>query len=222
MIVGSFLITFLSLIFAFPLSIGCAGFMITTESRFIKKFLSSFVFITLAIPPVIYGFVGLSVIVPIFREILKEGSGMCILTASFVLSLLVSPTMIIFFYDSFKSVPLRYLMAAESVGFNTMQKFIYLTLPYSKNGILKGSLLGFGRAVGDTLIALMLAGGSAQFPEKISDSVRTLTAHIALVKAASTDSFEFKSIYFSALILYFLTVAVVLTINLISQRKNDL
>jgi phosphate transport system permease protein len=100
---------------------------------------------------------------------------MCIFTASLMLGVLIAPTMILFFCDSFDRVPRSYIDAADSLGANRAQTLLYVIIPLARKGIFIGVLLAFGRAMGDTLVSLMIAGNSIATPGSLLDSVRTLT-----------------------------------------------
>lgn len=219
MIVGSLTVSFFALIFALPLSLGCAAFITIVRFKKTANLLAKAVQVSAGIPPVIYGFVAIFTLVPFLRGFFEVGSGMSILSASLVLAILLSPTMILIFVDAFRSVRSSYLLAIDSMGCSPVQKFLYVILPCSKNGILGGVFLGMGRAIGDTLIALMIAGNAAQIPSSLFDSARTLTAHIALVKAADVDSIQFKSIFLSGLVLYIFTTIIVSLVHLKFKRK---
>ena len=210
MIVGTLAIAFLSVLFAFPLSLGCASLISVLGPNSVSRYLKRVVQFMTGVPTVIYGFVGIFLLVPFIRELFQAGSGMCVLSAALMLAVLVSPTMILFFTDSFDQVPASYLSAVDALGGNRVQKLRYIILPYAWQGLLTGLVLGTGRALGDTLIALMIAGNAVQVPGSVLDSARALTAHIALVIAADYESLEFKSIFACGIILYvFTTVAVV-------------
>ena len=173
------------------------------------------------IPTVIYGFVGIFLLVPLIREFFRDGSGMCILTAALMLGVLIAPTMILFFCDSFDRVPRSYIDAADSLGANRVQTLLYVILPSARKGIVIGVLLAFGRAVGDTLVSLMIAGNSIAEPESLLDSVRTLTAHIALVIAADYESPEFRSIFACGLVLYLFITIVILAVRRLAFRNSE-
>ncbi len=205
MIMGTFLISFLALMISFPVSLGSAFFIGILNPKGFGRYLKKLVQLMTAIPTVIYGFVGIFLLVPLVRELFLKGSGMCILSASIMLAILISPTMILFFNQSFKMVPENYLNAIDAVGGNSAQKFLYVILPNAKKGIITGLILSFGRAVGDTLIALMISGNSVASPESLLDSARTLTAHIALIIAADFDSIEFKTLFICGICLYIIT-----------------
>lgn len=221
MIIGTLTIGLLSTALAFPLSLGCASLISILSPRRLSYCLHKVVQIMTGIPTVIYGFVGVFLLVPIVREIFHQGSGMCILSASLMLAILISPTMILFFVDSFDQVPKTYLDAVDSIGGNKVQKLLYVMIPSAWRGIVTGVILGIGRAMGDTLIALMIAGNAVQVPRSILDSARTLTSHIALVFAADYESMEFKSIFMCGMILYLFTTFIVLGIRSSVSRNNE-
>lgn len=220
MIVATLAISFMSIIFAFPVSLGCASVISVIGPRFFRLTLRKLVEIMTGIPTVIYGFVGVFLLVPLIREVFMEGSGMCMLTASLMLALLISPTIILFMSDSFSRVPQSYLYAVDSLGGNKIQKLLYVVLPYAKRGILVGLIIGFGRGIGDTLIALMLAGNATNLPGSFLESARTLTSHIALVIAADYESLEFKSIFLCGMVLYLLTMLITLTLRILGSKEK--
>ena len=205
MMAGTLCIAFLSLVISFPISLGCAFFIEMLQPRGKGNLLKKAVQFMTAIPTVIYGFVGIFLLVPLIREIFAFGSGMCILSASLMLGLLISPTLILFFSQSFSLVPQNYLNAVDALGGTTCQKLYHVILPHAWKGVLTGVVLAFGRAMGDTLIALMISGNAVVMPSSLLDSARTLTAHIALIFAADFDSMEFKILFISGIVLYMMT-----------------
>jgi phosphate transport system permease protein len=215
MIIGTLSIAGLGLLAAFPLSLGCACLIAVLSPKSFGGFLHHIVRLMTGIPTVIYGFVGIFLLIPFIRELFTSGSGFCILSASMMLAILISPTMILFFTDSLNAVPISYLNAADGLGASKIQKLVYVMLPCAWKGILSGVILSGGRAIGDTLIALMLAGNAIHIPQAISDSARTLTAHIALVIAADYESMEFKTIFTCGIILYAFTILLTTAISVL-------
>jgi len=220
MIIGSLAISSLGVAIAFPISLGCASMISVLGPRPLNLIMRKGVELMTGIPTVIYGFVGIFLLVPIVRELFKQGSGLCVLSASLMLALLVSPTMILFFSDSFSQVPQSYLTAIEALGGSKVQKLYHIILPYTRKGLLIGTLLAFGRGLGDTLIALMLAGNAITVPGSLLDSARTLTSHIALVIAADYESLEFKSIFLCGMVLYLFTTLVIVGVRFIGIREG--
>lgn len=220
MIVGTLAISLLSMIFAFPLSLGCAILISVVSRGTVSWLLRKMVEMMTGIPTVIYGFVGIFLLVPLVREFFAAGSGMCVLSAALMLTLLVSPTMILFFCESFARVPDSYGMAVLAVGGTEIQKFFHVTLPNSWPGVVIGFTLALGRALGDTLIALMIAGNAVQTPGSLLDSARTLTSHIALVFAADYESLEFKAIFACGIFLYLFTTILVMAVRLLEAGRE--
>lgn len=213
MIVGSLTISFLSLVFAFPLSLGYSICVIVLAPRGLALAMKRLIYFMTAIPTVVYGFVGVFLLVPLIRGLFSQGSGMSILTAALLLAILIAPTMILIFVDSFERVPHSYLTAVSALGGNRIDTLIHIILPYSWQGIVTGLVLAMGRAMGDTMISLMVAGNSVGLPQSILDSSRTLTGHIGLIIAADFDSLEFKALFACGLLLYLFSSIMVVTIR---------
>lgn len=205
MIVGTVYIAGLSLVISFPISLGCSFFIQIVQPDGLGKILKKTVQLMTAIPTVIYGFAGIFLLVPVVRNHFAHGSGMSIFSAALMLGILISPTMILFFSQSFARVPKNFILAVDALGGTRFQKLFYVILPHAWPGILTGLVLAFGRAMGDTLVALMLSGNSVMMPGSVLDSARTLTAHIAMIIAADFDSLEFKSIFICGAVLYLMT-----------------
>jgi phosphate transport system permease protein len=223
MMVGSLAIALSALVLAVPLSLGCAIFITVTAPRGPARLLQRLVQFMTGIPTVIYGFVGIFLLVPYIRTVAGGGSGLAVLTAAIMLAILVAPTMILFFADGLAQVPRAHCLAVSALGGTPVQRLIYVMLPQAWPSLLAGLVLGFGRAVGDTLIALMLAGNAVSVPASLFDPARTLTAHIALVIAADFDSLEFRTLFLCGLILYLTTsVAVVVMRRLAAVRPGAL
>ena len=210
MIVGTLVIAGLALAFSFPVSLGCAALISGLGRGPLPALLNRLVRFMTGIPTVVYGFAGIFLLVPIIREWAGRGSGLCILSAALLLSVLIAPTMILFFVDAFAAVPRSYLVAAKALGATAVQRFVHIMIPGAWRGLTSGVVLASGRAVGDTLIALMIAGNAAVLPESLMDPARTLTAHIALVVAADFDSLEFRTLFACGIVLYLCTTAMVI------------
>jgi phosphate transport system permease protein len=213
MIVGTLWIASLGLILATPLSLGCAILIHVIAPRGFGRLLHTMVHWMTGIPTVVYGFVGIFLLVPLVRQIFGHGSGFCALTAALMLAVLIAPTMILFFVQGLAQVPRAYLMAAAAMGAAPIQRLVYIMLPGAWRSISAGLILAFGRAVGDTMIALMLAGNAVALPHSVLDSSRTLTAQIALVIAADFDSPEFRCLFLCGLFLYTFTLMATLAVR---------
>lgn len=220
MIIGTIYIAALSLLISFPISLGCSFFIQIIRPDSPGRILRKMVQLMTAIPTVVYGFVGVFLLVPIVRERFSYGSGMSILSAALMLGILISPTMILFFSQSFARVPENFLNAVDALGGTPYQRLIYVIMPHAWPGVLTGIILAFGRAMGDTLIALMISGNSVMLPASILDSARTLTAHIAMIIAADFDSIEFKTIFICGAVLYMMTSCAILLARFLNRNQR--
>jgi len=214
MILGTGIIATLALAFGFPLSLGAAALISGLATPSLAAFLRKAVQTMTGIPTVVYGFIGVFLLVPLVRNLFGQGSGMGILSASLLLAVLVSPTMILTFADSFDQVPEASRTAAQALGATPVQTFLYVVLPASGKGLVTGLILGLGRAIGDTMIALMVSGNAIATPDSLFSTARTLTAHIALVIAADFDSPEFKTLFVCGILLYLFTAVSTVAVRL--------
>ena len=220
MIVGSLSVSLVALCISFPLCLGTALMATTLAPRRLRLVIIGCVRLMAGIPTVAYGFVAIFLLVPFMREHVTGGSGLNLLTASIILALLIAPTMIVLFVSGIQNVPQQYSIAMDALGLRPIQKTLYLLIPQAWPAIVSGIILGFGRAMGDTLISLMLAGNSIALPESITDSGRTLTAHIALVIAADFDSVEFRTIFACGIVLYIFTVCFVMALRFFMRSST--
>ena len=221
MIVGTLTIAGLALVFGFPVSLGCAALISGLGRGTLPKLLHRLVRFMTGIPTVVYGFAGIFLLVPLIRECTGRGSGLCILSAALLLAVLIAPTMILFFVDGFASVPRTYLSAAAALGATPVQRLFYVVIPCSWRALTNGVVLAAGRAVGDTLISLMIAGNAAVWPESLLDPARTLTAHIAMVSAADFDSLAFRTLFACGIVLYISTTAMVMLTRRIGAASEN-
>ena len=217
MLLSSLSVALLAVLISFPMCLGTSFLLTSLSPRFFRKILHRVIRFTSGIPTVIYGFVAIFLLVPFMREYVTGGSGMSLFTAALVLSVLIAPTMIILFADSLQRVPASYSQTVHALGGNKVQALFYVILPNAWPGIMTGVLMGLGRAMGDTLISLMIAGNSVAAPNSIFDSARTLTAHIALVIAADFASMEFQSIFACGVLLYLFTAMLAITLRVVGS-----
>lgn len=178
MVIGSIAVTIGSLILAVPLGVACAILLAEVAHPRIRTFLRPAVELLVGIPSVIYGLIGLVLLVPAVREI--AGTGFSILTASIVLMAMVLPTIISISEDSIRAVPRSYKEGSLALGANRWQTVRHVLLPAARSGIVASIVLGMGRAVGETMAMIMVIGNSIMIPTSPFDSGRTLTGSIAV------------------------------------------
>jgi phosphate transport system permease protein len=178
MIVGSVAVTVGSLVLAIPLGIACAILLAEVAPFKVRQFLRPAVELLVGIPSVVYGLVGLVLLVPAIREI--GGTGFSVLAASITLMAMVLPTIISISEDSIRAVPFSYKEGALALGATHWQTIWKVLLPAARSGIGAGVVLGMGRAVGETMAMIMVIGNSIIFPTSPLSQARTLTGNIAV------------------------------------------
>lgn len=179
MIVGSFYITAGAIIIGVPIGILTATFMASFCHKKVYRYLKPAVGLLAGIPSVVYGFFGMVVIVPIIRSLLG-GSGSSILTASILLGIMILPTIIGVSEAALRAVPKSYYEGALALGASHERAVFFTVLPAAKSGLLASVVLGIGRAIGETMAVIMVAGNQARMPAGLLRGVRTLTANIVL------------------------------------------
>ncbi len=207
MVAGSLCLAVSAMLIAFPVGVGLCGFIHGIGPSRLARLLPGIVRFMTSIPTVVYGLVSAFVLVPFLRDAFS-GSGFSWLAALFTLALLVLPTIVLVLDNQFRLLHEEMRLCAMALGLSPAQQFLRLTLPLSRHGVLMALALGFGRAIGDTMISLMLAGNAPQLPHSLLDSIRTLTAHIALVVSTDSQSMAYGSLFACGLMLFGVSVGV--------------
>ncbi len=202
MMLGTLLLSILSTVMAFPAAMGICAFIYIHRNSRLSRLLLLVVHVMTSIPTVIYGFVSVFILVPPMRRIFAAGAGFCLLTAALTLGLLILPTIVLVFHAYLTQAGGSLRAVSESLGLTPMEQFCFVMLPSASRGLVSALILGFCRAVGDAMIPLMLAGNAAQIPASFLDSIRTLSAHVALVLATDSQSMAYQSVFASGLLLF--------------------
>lgn len=218
MIVGSMGITLLALLFSVPLSLLCAIFMAEIAPQTVRKILKPVIETLAGIPSVVYGFFGLIVLVPIMRTYFG-GTGFSMLTASIILTVMILPTIVSVSEDSLRSVPSEYKEASLALGATHWQTIKNVLFPAAVPGVITGIILGMGRAIGETLAVIMVAGNVAQFPSSILDPVRALTSNIALEMGYATGM-HYSALFATAIVLFMLIMVLLVIANYFHYKKK--
>ncbi|WP_300667376.1 phosphate ABC transporter permease subunit PstC [Desulfoluna sp.] len=215
---GTLAVALPATLLAFPLSLGFACFATHLAPRRLRKTLKGLAGLMTGIPTVVYGFSAVFLLVPLIREMAGRGSGFSIIAAVLVLALLISPTMILILISAFEAVPQPWQRCFDSMGATPEETVWHLLFPLATRSMVGALLLGLGRAIGDTLIALMLAGNAVLAPTDPFGPARTLTSHIGLVMAADVESLEFRSVFACGLLLYLLIFVLTLLVRYLTRR----
>lgn len=173
------------------------------------------------IPSVIFGLFGMTVIVPFIRDYLSPtGVGYGILSASLVLGIMILPTIVSVSLDALNSVPNAYYEGSLALGATKEQTTFKVMLPAAKSGIFAGVVLAIGRAIGETMAVIMVIGGSPEMPESIFQSVRTLTANIAMGAMELSDDAR-PALIASGVVLFVFTLLLNVSFSFLKGEKGE-
>lgn len=218
MIVGSLYVTALAILFGVPVGLLTAVFLSKFCPRKLHKIIKPAVDLLAGIPSVVYGFFGLMVIVPFVRDTFG-GNGSSILSAGFLLGMMILPTIISVSESFLNAVPQSYYEGARALG-ATHERAVFLTvLPAAKSGIMAGIILGIGRAIGETMAVIMVAGNQARLTGSVLKGIRTLTANIVIEMGYATDLHR-EALIATGVVLFVFILIINLAFNLVKSRKN--
>ncbi len=218
MILGSIYVTAGAVIIGVPIGILTAVFMSKFCPRRIYKVVKPAIDLLAGIPSVVYGFFGMVVIVPVVSQ-LFGGSGKSMLTASILLGIMILPTIIGVSESAINAVPSSYYEGSLALGASHERSVFFATLPAAKSGILAGVILGVGRAIGETMAVIMVAGNQARMPKGILQGVRTMTANIVLEMGYATDLHR-EALIATAVVLFVFILIINLSFSIISRKAN--
>ncbi len=185
MIIGSIYVTAGAIILGVPVGVLCAVFMAKFCPEKLYKIMKPAIGLLAGIPSIVYGFFGLVVVVPIIQDIFGTG-GKGVLTASIILGIMILPTIISVSEDAVRSVPESYYEGALALGDTHEQAVFRAMVPAAKSGILAGVILGVGRAIGETMAVIIIAGNQTVIPKSILSGVRTMTSNIVMEMGYAT------------------------------------
>jgi phosphate transport system permease protein len=216
LIAGTASVTVLAMALAVPFGIGAAIFVSEFCGARWKEVLKITIELLAAIPSVVWGFVGLTVMNPLIMQLFGVPIGLNVLNGGVILALMSVPIIVSIGEDALKAVPDSYREAALALGVTRWQLVYRVLLPAAKNGLLAAVLLGVGRAVGETMAVLMATGHAVTIPTSVMDSVRTLTATIAAeLGEAPVKSEHYQVLFIIGILLFTITFIVNLTADLV-------
>lgn len=205
MIAGSAWVTFGAMILGAPLGLACAIFLAEMAPPKATSILKPAVELLAGIPSVVYGFMGLVILVPFIRNVFG-GPGFSVLASAVVLAIMILPTMISISYDALKAVPRAYRDGMMALGATRWQTIKMVVLPAARSGIVAAVILSMGRAIGETMAVIMVAGNAKIIPASLLDPVRTLTSNIALEMGYAAG--DHRQALFATGVVLFVVIAV--------------
>lgn len=216
LIAGTASVTGLAVLTAVPFSLGAAIYIAEFASGKTREVLKVLVELLAAIPSVVWGFIGLSIMNPLIIDLFNVPVGLNVLNAGIILGLMAAPIMTTIAEDALKAVPDGYREAAEALGATRWQITFKVVLPAAKNGLMAAILLGVGRGFGETMAVLMASGHSIHLPTSPFDSVRALTATIAAeLGETAVGSDHYQALFTLGILLFVVTFVINMTADIV-------
>lgn len=214
MIVGSLIVTGGAILIGVPIGVLTAVYMVFYCPERYYRYAKSAINLMAAIPSIVYGFFALQIFVPFFR--LMGRSGMNMVTASLLLGIMILPTIIGLSESAIRNVPKSYYQGAIGLGTTHERAILTVVVPAAKNGILSAVILGIGRAIGETMAVILVAGNQPRIPTELNQGVRTLTTNIVMEMAYATGQHR-EALIATAVVLF----VFILIINLFFTRVKN-
>lgn len=222
LIVGSFAVTFFATLLAVPLGILAAVYVAELAPGWIKEVFKPVIELLAGLPSVVLGFFGMAVLAPWLQVTFDLPTGLNIANASLVLALMAVPTIASISEDAIYSVSQEFKEASYALGATRFETITRVVVPAALSGISTAVILGMARAIGETMVVLMVAGGAAAVPESIFDSVRPMPASIAAEMAeAPFRGAHYHALFATGIVLFGLTLAFNLVADYISNRFKE-
>ena len=214
MIVGSLIVTGGAILIGVPIGVLTAVYMVFYCPKAYYRYAKSAINLMAAIPSMVYGFFALQIFVPFFR--IMGRSGMNMVTASLLLGIMILPTIIGLSESAIRNVPKSYYQGAIGLGTTHERAILTVVVPAAKNGILSAIILGIGRAIGETMAVILVAGNQPRIPTELNQGVRTLTTNIVMEMAYATGQHR-EALIATAVVLF----VFILIINLFFTRVKN-
>ncbi|MFA4925493.1 MAG: phosphate ABC transporter permease subunit PstC [Candidatus Aminicenantales bacterium] len=221
MLASTFMITVGAMLIAFPLGVAVASYLSDVASPRVREIVKPIVELLAAIPSVVVGFIGMNLVGPFLARIFNLSNGLNALNGSLLLAIMALPTIISISEDSLNAVPAAYSEASLALGANTWQTLIKIKIPAASSGIIASLMLGMGRAIGETMTVLMATGNARAFPHGFLQSVRTLTANIAIeLGEVPFFSTHYYALFALGLVLFLITFFINLSADVILEKQK--
>jgi phosphate transport system permease protein len=222
LIIGSVVVTLISSLIAVPLGVLSAVYISEIAPASIKDFAKSIIELLAGIPSVVLGFFGMVVIAPWIQEAFDLPTGLNIVNASVILAIMAIPTISSISEDALYAVPQEFKEASYALGATKSETITKVIIPAALSGISTAVILGMARAIGETMVVLMVAGGAAAIPESIFDSVRPMPASIAAeMGEAPFGSGHYHALFATGIILFLMTLIFNLIADYISHKFRE-
>lgn len=218
MIVGSLAVTAGAMVIGVTLGLGCAVLLTQFCPPRMVAVIKPSIELLAGIPSVVYGFIGVVILVPLIRDTLG-GPGLSVLAASIVLGVMILPTVTSISIDALRAVPRTYREGSIALGATEWQTTHMVVLKAARSGIVAAVILGMGRAIGETMAVIMVAGNTLELPHSILDPVRTLTSNIALEMGYAAGDHR-QALFATGVVLFVVIMALNMLALTVSRRRT--
>lgn len=218
MIVGSIVITIGAILIGVPTGVFTAIFMARFCPPLLYKFLKPAVNMMAAIPSIVYGFFALRVVVPLMKQ-LVGGTGMNIMTASILLGIMILPTIIGMSESSLRAVPNNFYEGSVALGATHERSLLRVVVPAAKSGIISSVILGVGRAIGETMAVILVAGNQPRIPTSLTQGTRTMTTNIVLEMAYAAGQHR-EALIATSVVLFVFIILINGVFSVVKRRGN--
>ncbi|GAS83427.1 phosphate ABC transporter permease subunit PstC [Paenibacillus amylolyticus] len=220
-ILGTLALTGLTMLFAIPISVIIAVFLAEMTPKWLRHILRPVLDLLVGIPSVVYGFLGLTILIPWLRDISGRDLADGLLAASIVLTIMVLPTISRISDDAISAVPNKYRDAAYALGTNRFQTVTRVVLPAAKGGIMYAVILGMTRAIGETMAVVMVIGNTAQLANSLFTPTAVLTSNIVMqISSVEFDSTWNHGLYMMGFILLAISILMIVIVRLLQKRGD--
>jgi len=222
LILGTLWVSLIAILIATPLGMGVAIYLSELAQSRVRDILKPTVELLAGIPSVVYGFFGLVVLVPMVQKTFGLSVGETAFTGSVILAIMALPTIITVAEDAMRSTPRAMREASLALGATHWQTIYKVVIPYAISGISAAVVLGIGRAIGETMVALMVTGNAAIIPKTLFTPVRTIPATIAAeLGEAPHGGVHYQALFVLGCVLFLITLVISISAELISKRQHN-
>ena len=222
MIVSTLMVTFGALLIAVPVGIACAAYIADVANPKVREIVKPVIEILAGIPSVVVGFLGIVLVGPLLAKIFGTTNGLNAINGSILLAVMSLPTIISISEDAIVSVPQEFKNASLALGATKWQTLIKVTIPAALSGIIAAVMLGMGRAIGETMTVLMACGNAPALPHSFLDSVRTMTATIAIELGETVQGdIHYRSLFIIGFVLFIMTFLVNIVSDIVLQKYQN-
>lgn len=221
LITGTLIVSIISLAIVVPLGLAIAIYLAEIAPKRTREILKPLIEMIASIPSVVLGLLGLLFLAPLLAKLFHLSNGLNALTASILVAIATLPTIASICEDALSEVPYKFREASLALGATKWETIKKVVLPAARSGLIAAMMLGLGRVIGETMIVLMVAGNSRMFPFSIFDSVRPMTANIAIeIKEVVVGSLHWKALFAIGLVLFVMTFVINFLADILIQKNR--